>query len=484
MLCGMTNEELRELVSRFRILGFDTSSEEVKSGIGKSVRETLSAFSNSSGGILIVGLSEAAGFTPVDAFDPRAAQNQLMSRCEQLTPVVRPEIDIVDLDGSLVLVAKIPELPAFDKPCYVTDQGRYGGSYKRTGDGDMRMTQYEVDRLIEQKTQPKWDEEAVEEASVNDLDPGILDPFLHSERTRRPKTFADGEGQALARLRVTRQEHPTLAALLAMGEYPQEFFPRLTVTWAMFPGTSKGEIATGTRLLDSRTLTGPIPELVERTIDLVAKNMRTGALIGEKFRTELPDYPLVAVREAIVNALMHRDYSPAARGAQVQVNLFVDRLEITSPGGLYGNTTLATLEKAGASATRNQRLATFLETVTLADGGIVAENRGTGIQAIQASLRDALMPPAEFTNDLTQFTVIFRRRRVARAEQYSTALETVRAFLEERESASTTEIVRATGLSRTSVQNSLNSLIREGLAEPTEPPRSPRQRYRKMRSGH
>lgn len=181
---------------------------------------------------------------------------------------------------------------------------------------------------------------------------------------------------------------------------------------------------------------------------------------------------------------MHRDYSPAARGAQVQVNLFVDRREITSPDGLYGNTTLATLEKADASATRNQRLATFLETVALADGGIVAENRGTGIQAIQASLRDALMPPAEVTNDLTRFTVIVRRRRVARAEQYSTALETVRAFLEERESASTTEIVRATGLSRTSVQNSLNSLIGEGVIEATAPPKSPRQRYRKMRTEH
>lgn len=479
-LCGMLDEELRERIDRFRLLGFDTSSEEVKSGIGKAVRETLSAFSNSDGGTLIIGLSETQGFTPVEGFDPQSAQNQLMSRCEQMTPVVRPDIEILKVNDALVLVAEIPEMQSLDKPCYVTDQGRYGGSYKRTGDGDMRMTQYEVDRLIEQKTQPKWDEEPVDDASVDDLDSSILTPFLQSERVKRPKTFAHGEDLALARLRITRQEHPTLAALLAMGEYPQEFFPRLTVTWAMFPGTSKGEITTGTRLLDSATLTGPIPELVERTIDLVARNMRTGALIGERFRTELPDYPLVAVREAIVNALMHRDYSPAARGTQVQVNLFVDRLEITNPGGLYGNTTLATLEAAGTSATRNQRLATFLESVALADGGIIAENRGTGIQVIQAALREALMPPAEFKNDLTQFTVVFRRRRVAQAEQYTTALEAVRAILTDRESASTKDLVRATGLSRTSVQNSLNSLIEDGVVEATEPSKSPRQRYRRV----
>lgn len=176
------------------------------------------------------------------------------------------------------------------------------------------MSQYEVDRLIEQHTQPKWDEEPVEDAEITDLDRSIVDPYLRNKRTKRPRPFANGDEQALQHLRVAHAGRPTLAALLAMGGYPQEFFPRLTVTWAVFPGITKGEIAAGTRLLDSRALTGPIPELVERTVDLVSRNMRTGALIGDKFRTELPDYPLVAVREAIANALMHRDYSPAARG--------------------------------------------------------------------------------------------------------------------------------------------------------------------------
>lgn len=118
--------------------------------------------------------------------------------------------------------------------------------------------------------------------------------------------------------------------------------------------------------------------------------------------------------------------------------------------------------------------------MALADGGIIAENRGTGIQVIQAALREALMPPAEFKNDLTQFTVVFRRRRVAQAEQYTTALEVVRAILADRESASTKDLVRATGLSRTSVQNSLNSLIEDGVVEATEPSKSPRQRYRRV----
>ncbi|MDD7384000.1 MAG: ATP-binding protein [Actinomycetaceae bacterium] len=475
----MSAADIESTISNLRVLGFDSQNVEVKSGVGKEVRPTLSAFSNGAGGLLIIGLSEKDGFAPVPGFSPAKAQNQLIARCSQMTPPVRPQILIQKFEDTNILVADIPALPAFEKPCFVTDQGRYGGSYRRTGDGDLRLTKYEVDRLIEQHSQPRWDDEIITDANISDLAADILNPYLDRQKADRPRTFAHGYDQALRHLRIATDGHPTLAALLSMGEYPQEFFPRLTVTWAMFPGTSKGDITTGARLLDSATLAGSIPELVESAVARVAKNMRTGAYIGDTFRTNVPDYPLVAVREAVTNALMHRDYSPDARGTQVQVNMYVDRLEITSPGGLFGNTSIPTLADAGVSATRNQRLATFLEAVTLPGGGIVAENRGTGIQTIQQSLKDASMPPAEFKDDLSQFTVTFHRRALVPAEKHGTAKDRVARILSERESASTSELISLTGLSRTSVQNAINTLIHAGTIEATEPPRSPRQRYRK-----
>lgn len=475
----MLSGKLGEIVEHMRLIGTDKQYVEVKGGVGKDIRHTLSAFSNSGGGVIIIGLSEADGFSPVEGFDVGKAQDAVISRCEQLVPVVRPEVEVGHVDGAPVLVVTVPEMAAYDKPCYVAEQGRYRGSYRRAGDGDRRLEQYEVDRLVEERSQPRWDEEPVEEATVDDLDEEILQPYLQGQRALRPKSFANGVAQALRHLRVTKDDHVTLAALLAMGEYPQEFFPRLTVTFAVFPGTSKGDVTTGIRLLDSATLGGPIPELVDSVVEMVGKNMRTGGLIGKTFRTELPDYPLVAVREAVVNALMHRDYSPGARGIQVQVNMFVDRLEITNPGGLFGAVTVQSLGEAGVSSTRNQRLATFLETAAFPSGGTVAENRGTGIAVIQSSLAAALMPPAEVQNDLTHFTIVFRRRRVAPAERYGTALKQVREILWNRESASTTEIVQQTRLSRTAVQNAINQLIEAGDIEPTEPLRSPKQRYRR-----
>lgn len=476
----MDSNALSALIDELRTIGTDQQAIEVKSGVGKNVRDTLSAFSNGSGGLLIVGLSEAEGFSPVPGFDAAKARDSLVSRCEQMEPSVRADIEIHDLAGSPILVAEVPEIEPRNKPCYIREQGMYQSSYIRLGDADIKLSRYEIDRLLEEHHQPKWDEEPVPEASEGDLDTDALETFLTAQRSVRKRTFTDGDDIARQRLRITKDGHPTLAALLAMGDYPQEFFPRLTVTFALFPGTSKGDISTGERLLDSATLAGPIPELIDAAVEKVKRNMRTAGLIDDVYRTELPDYPLIAVREAVVNALMHRDYSPNSRGSQVQVNMFVDRLEITNPGGLYGGVTVNNLGKAGVSSTRNQRLSTFLESTSFPGGGIVAENRGTGFAVIQSSLAEALMPPPEVKNEPASFTLIFRRRRVAPAEKYVTAYDHVNALMTEKESASTSEIVKAIGLSRSAVTKAINALIAEGAIEPTEPARSPKQRYRRV----
>lgn len=477
----MTPAELERLITNLRVVGTDQQRVEAKRGVGTAIRATLSAFANTSGGTVILGLDESAGFEPVAKFDAVAARDALLAYCEQLTPVVRPDVEIVPAFGIPLVVARVFEVEPRHKPVYITDQGEYPGSYVRGGDGDRRMKPYEVDRLKEERTQPTWDEQPVTEATLDDLATDLLEPFLGEERERRPRTFTNGREDALHRLRVLVNGAPTLAALLAMGIEPQEFFPRLTVTFAVFPGTDRGDITAGIRLLESRTLFGPIPDLVEEATRLVAANMRTAALIDGVFRKDLPDYPLVAVREAVVNALMHRDYSPEARGSQVQVSMFVDRLEIFSPGGLYGGVTVDSLGKPGVSSTRNQRLSALLEIIGTPGGGKLAENRGTGFATIQHALAENLMPPAEIRDHITDFTIIFRRRGVAPAETYLSAHERVQQLASEQESVSTNEIVAATGLSRSSVQTAINALIADGVLERTEPTRSPRQRYRRTR---
>ncbi|MCL2483323.1 MAG: putative DNA binding domain-containing protein [Propionibacteriaceae bacterium] len=486
-------EQLPKIVARLRILGQDLCDVEVKSSVEKlpkSMPETLSAFANGSGGILILGLDERDGFGVASGFRSTQIREALAGTCaDRLSPPLRPAIEIIEFEGAQVVAAEIEPLMPSDKPCFVKERGMYQGSYIRTGDGDRRLSHYEIDRLVEEHRQPRWDEEVVEEASFSDLDPSLVAAVVARQQRLRPQLFGTGEAESVLQgLYALRQDNlgtlrPTLAGLLTLGTYPQYFFPRLNVTFASYPSDSKSAILGGTeRLLDSKSLVGPIPSLVQEATSLVLRNARIGGHMEGVFRTEVPEYPLLAVREAITNALMHRDYSHLARGTQVQVNLFTDHLEVLNPGGLYGTVTVAKLGSRGLSSARNQRLATLLEEVPYPEGGIVAENRGTGYLLIEAQLAEAGMTPPEADDDISSFSLIFRRfgqqsgpvvpRRAVPSQQ------AIEAFLASKRVASTGDLVQATGLSRSAVGQHLRSLMDAGKVETTHPTKSRFQQYR------
>jgi ATP-dependent DNA helicase RecG len=488
----MTAEELRTLIESMRQIGNDTQTCEVKESarkISSSLVETLSAFSNGNGGTVILGISEQNGFTPVPEFNARAMQDAFISQCDKLTPIVRPVIEILPFEDTLVLCARIEEMLPRDKPCYITERGQYRGSYIRTGDGDMRLSSYEVDRLLEEHEQPNFDNDIVADATIDDLDQHLVESFIRRQRELHPRILGTkSDEDLLLDLHVLRQDEnhhmrPTLAGIMALGTFPQKYYPRLNATFTAFPGTTKSErTSDGRRFLDTQTIIGPIPAMVADAIAAVARNTRNGAIIEGAFRKDVPDYPVAAVREALSNALMHRDYSPAARGSQVQVNLYADRLEILNPGGLFGAVTVRTLGQEGVSASRNQWLSNILETTPYPDGGYVVENRGTGYREIEDQLESALMSPPHPKDTIAYFSLTMDKRRITASELSSQSSENVdQAILDalrKRHSVSAKDLVGISGLSRTTINNHVKNLIEQGLIEPTEPARSPKQRYR------
>lgn len=493
----MNADTLARAIADMRQIGNDTQHYEVKEAARKlpeSLIDTLSAFSNGDGGTIILGISEKNGFTPVEGFNARAMQEAVNAECEKLTPRVRPDIAIIPFEGVNVLAAEIPPMPRKDKPCYIATKGRYQGSYIRSGDGDRKLTQYEVDRLIEDHTQPTFDNDIVPDATIDDLDPMLVNQFLTHQRQRYPRLLATRDDQTiLTNLHVIRRDdagmaRPTLAGVMAMGLFPQQFFPRLNITFTAFPGVTKAEtVDDERRFLDAQTIIGPIPLMIDDALNAVTKNMRTGAVIEGTFRKDVPDYPRKAVREAIANALMHRDYSPDSRGSQVQVNMYADRLEILNPGGLFGDVTIDNLGKSGVSASRNQFLSNMLEATPYPGGGFVVENRGTGYQVIEEELQDALMPPPQPLNTLSFFSLTFDKRRVSSSERHSQhahssdVAEAIIEMLREHSSVSARDMMKASGLSRSTINNNLRRLINEGTIQQTEPGRSPKQRYRLSR---
>ncbi len=491
----MNQRELNDLILQMRQIGNDTQTCEVKESrkkIPENITDTLSAFSNGEGGTIILGVSEKEGFIPVESFDARAMQEALSAKCDLMTPRVRPSIEILPFEGANVLVAHVPAMPVKDQPCYITTKGRYQGSYIRTGDGDRKLTQYEVDRLIEERSQPTFDDDTVPEATLDDLDKNLLTPFISRQRELHPRIFGTrSDEDIIIGMHVAKRDddgtiRPTLGGLLALGLFPQQFFPRLNITFTAFPGVTKSEVVDDSRrFLDSQTIIGPIPLMIEDALGAVTKNMRTGAIIEGAFRKDVPDYPRKAVREAIANALMHRDYSPDARGSQVQVNMYADRLEVLNPGGLFGSVTIDTLGTIGISSSRNQFLSNILETTPYPDGGYVVENRGTGYQVIEEQLQAALMNPPQPKSTLSFFSLTFDKRKMTASEKtisdYPSVEDAIIKLLSTRTSANTRELAELSGLSRSTITSHLRSMIKQNIIEPTEPARSPKQRYRLVR---
>ena len=486
-----------EIVSLMRSVGSDLSSLEVKSAraeFPKDALKTISSFSNTSGGTLIFGISEDDDFAPVPGFDPKRIADGLAHACrEKMTPPVTPTIEYGSYRGSVVLVAHIREMRPTEKPCYITASNMYDGSYVRVGDGDCKLSAYEIDRLREERTQPKHDIELVEDATLDDLSKGLLDALLARERSINPLIFGTlDDVAALTQLHVIGLDahgevRPTLAGLMTLGTYPQSFFPSLGVTFVAFPGTRHEPFSSNQRYLDSRDIGGPIPIMVAEVISAIQRNTRTGAVVDGAFRREVPEYPIGALREAIANALMHRDYSPDGRGGQVQVNLYRDCLEITNPGGLFGGVTVDTIGTPGVSSTRNQWLSRLLASSPypseIEGARYVVENKGTGFVEIRRTLAEALMREPLLFDSPSRFTLVFERRRLSASESGGIVASELNGALlqliDEQGTISAREAQEASGLSRATVLNHINQLIGKGIIEPTEPAGSKRRRYRR-----
>jgi ATP-dependent DNA helicase RecG len=486
-LMSIESTEVAALINLARRRGTDLSDVEIKAaggGLPKSVRETVSAFSNGRGGVIILGLEEAAGFRPVDSFDAVTMRDALADAChDQLHPPVRADVEIVEVDGALVVVALVPELETHRKPCYVKVRGELGGSFIRGGDGDRRLTEYEIFLLHANAGQPREDVAPVTEASVDDLDADAIAGLLRRVRTRQPSAFRSVSDEvALQRLRVLVRHDdrlvPSLAGMLTLGSYPQQFFPQLNVTFVVIPATSKDTVpADGPRFLDNRTINGPIPVVVDDALNAVISNMSTRAIVRGAGREDVYDYPVEAVREAIVNALMHRDYSGWSHGTQVQVEMYSDRLVVRNPGGLYGTVTEDDLGEEGVSSSRNSYLAALLQDVTLPDSNrVVCENRGTGIPVMMANLRRAGLTPPEFDSRISRFTVTFPKHTLLDTDtvewinslgQKGLTDAQCLALALMRERYVTNAHLRQLGLDSRDATSALADLVRRGLAAKT-----------------
>ena len=478
----MLSEELLILIKKIQEIKAESQTVEVKSahnGCPKRLYDTLSSFSNQDGGgIIVFGLDEKQGFEAVGVYDLQDLQKSVTEQCNQMEPAVRGVFTFAEYEDKNICALEVPSVELVERPCYYKGAGKVKGSYIRVGDADLPMTDYEIYSYESYKKHVHDDEREVERIDLSYMDREILDKYIVEKKQAKPKFSKLNEEQIYEMLNIKRNERFTLAAVMNFALYPQGVFPQLGITVVVVPGYSIGELGnSGERFLDNKRIEGTISEMLEEAMVFCKRNMKIKTIIDSETgkRNDRTEYPINAVREAILNALIHRDYSIHTEGTPIQINFFTDRLEIHSPGGLYGRMTVEQLGKARPDL-RNPTLATMAESLNQ------AENRYSGIPTIRMEMKEYGLPEPEFKNGRNEFIVTLYNREIEQKKICLTLEDKIVEFCKEPKSRK--EIAEFLEIKTTTYAYSkyILPLLEEGRLGMTIPdiPASRNQKYYKI----
>ena len=331
-----------------------------------------------------------------------------------MEPAIRVDILPMEYDGKNILAVKVDEIAQNKKPCYYKPKGLKNGSYTRIGDRDELMTDYEIYALQSYNDHIFEDTRPNKRATISDLDQDELNKYIDKLKLDKPNFSKNSFDKCLKICGIIDNNdnriYPTLAGTLIFGEYPQSFFPQLFVACVVVPGVELGDVGEhGERFLDNKRIEGTIEEMLEETMNFLQRNMKISVIIDfNGKRINRTEYPMKALREAVANALIHRDYSTQTENAYISVYMYNDRIEILNPGALYGTNKI---EKLGTSTTMEARNPTIVR--ILEEKSSVIENRHSGIPTMRREMKKYGLPEPEFYEERDSFKVIFRNGNIS-----------------------------------------------------------------------
>ena len=340
--------------------------------------DEVAAFANAGGGVLLCGVTDD-GDVPGMTREQIAGLDALLVEVstDSIKPAVRIRTQHRQLDGRLFILVEIPEGDSqHDSP---------GGSYIRVGGTKRMMTSDERLHLAQRRGQARfhsYDEQTVPGTGFETLEESLWRPLLSAEGVAEPQS-------ALVKLALLANDdagilRATVAGVLLCTRNPEQWLPSAGIIATCYPG---GDRASGQ--LDAREITGPLNRQIADAVAFAMRNMRVASR-KDPARENLPQYSERALFEAIVNAVVHRDYS--IRGSRIRLSMFEDRLEVQSPGSLPNNLTLDSME--ARQATRNEALTSVLARMPVegisgaADRRYLMERRGDGVPIILRETRE------------------------------------------------------------------------------------------------
>ncbi len=474
----MTSEALLNLINDIVKTKAEYQHIELKAarmGCPERFYDTLSSFSNrDDGGIIIFGIDEKNDFDLCGVYDLQDIQQKITEQCDSMTPKVRPLFSYAEQDDKYFCAIEVPAIDITERPCYYSGKGRLKGSYVRVGTNDEPMTEYEIYsyEAYRKKYQddirpiPRVTEKAINEKALND--------YIEKLTENKPNLAKLDREQIKELMSITVNGEYSLTATLLFTLYPQAYFPQLCIIATALPGEDTGEIGENEeRFTDNKRIEGTIGEMLAEALAFVRKNIRKKTIVdrdtGE--RRDAWDYPITAVREILLNALVHRDYSIHTEGMPIQLQIFSNRIVVTNPGGLYGRISLDQLGQVQPD-TRNPVLATALETLN------ITENRYSGIPTVRREMREADLPMPVFEEYRSTFRVTLYGEKIEKQNKIIGEADILDFCATPR---TRTEIAEFMGIKSIpyAIRTYITPLVEQGkiLLSIPEHPKSPGQKY-------
>ena len=347
--------------------------------------KTIVAFANTQGGKLVIGIDdkthEIVGVENEILFQVMdGIANAVSDSC---MPQIIPDIEPQTVDGKTVIVVSVEA--GKNRPYYLKSKGKENGTYIRVAGTSRQAFPEKIRELEMEGARISWDELTCVGYSVSDEATERLCQDIENFRKKAGMTEHSVKKEQLINWKILKQSEGQVMATNAYALLTSDYFPFSKTQCAVFKGTDRAVF------LDKREFTGPIYAQIESAVDFVLRNIRLGARIDGLVRKEKYELPLEAIREMIINAHCHRNLLDESC---IQVAVYDDRLEVTSPGGLYNGLTYEEVMN-GHSKIRNKAIANIFSQMGL------VEAWGSGIKRILNAAKEyGLLEPKfqEFDN--------------------------------------------------------------------------------------
>jgi len=420
------------------------------------ILSTVIAFSNTSGGRIIVGIQDKTHHV-LGVLNPHEVAESLVSMIhDTVEPRIIPNVEVIPFRNKHLIVLEI--YPSPNRPHFERTQGKQKSTYIRIG-STTRLADQELIKTIERSTLTRsFDEEICPGATLDDIDLDYAKEVFLPHRQINAKELC-----SLGALSKDREiMAPTVGGMLLFSKERLKYFPDAWVQIGSFEGTNKAKI------IGTNKITSYFPQAIDECLNILKSNIRVGLTIQEVRHEEVWEIPKIALREAIVNAIVHTDYS--LRGAPTRIAIFSDRIEIENSALLLGGLSIDDI-KSGVSKLRNPVLGrVFFEL------GII-EQWGSGVTRMTQACKEAGLGEPVFEEIGARIRVTFYKKKVQdrRIDDVDSA---ILDFIRQNRSASTHEIVSLIELSRRTAINRLARLVSSGLLiEIALSPNDPKKRY-------